>query len=81
MSAPNITHYELVNSSNVYSVGYDPDSEILQVQFLDKDKKGPGAIYRYSGVPFDVWHDFINAGSKGKYVWSHIRDRFPFVKV
>lgn len=73
--ALNFTYFELVVSSNVESIGYDPDAEVLQVTFLN------GSKYRYSGVPSEVWFDFTDAPSKGKFVWQRLRDKFPYTKV
>ena len=52
---------ERVSSSSIKSVGYDPDAEILEVEFL---KSG---IYHYFDVPSRIYEDLINAFSKGKY--------------
>ena len=34
-----------VNSSNLESVGYDPTTQTLEIEFLN------GGLYQYSGVP------------------------------
>jgi len=34
-----------VSSSNISAIGYDSDSEMLEVEFTN------GAVYSYSGVP------------------------------
>lgn len=56
-----------VSSSNVNSIGYDKDSSTLDVEF-----KG-GAVYRYSGVPEDVYIGLRNAPSKGSYLAKYIK--------
>ncbi|HEX8087765.1 MAG TPA: KTSC domain-containing protein [Blastocatellia bacterium] len=63
-----------VSSSNLASVGYDYDTQTLEIEF-----KG-GSIYRYPNVPESIYAGLMNAGSKGGYFNSHIKNR-PFRKV
>lgn len=64
-----------VSSSNVCSIGYDADNLILEVEFNN------GSVYQYSGVP-EYEHDGImGADSKGKYLNSNIKNRYPFSKM
>lgn len=75
-----------VSSSNVHSIAhYSPvakgDSQpILGVRFLDA-AKGAGAEYWYYGVPVGVWLAMLAAGSKGRYVWYSLRDRYRYRRV
>jgi hypothetical protein len=64
-----------VSSSNVASIGYDPDNMILEVEFLS------GGLYEYYNVPEFLFNDFINAPSKGQFFDQHIKKAsFPFSK-
>lgn len=63
---------QAVESSAISSVGYDPRSETLEVEFSS------GAVYDYFGVPPGVYRSFLQAPSKGRYVSRRIRDRYPF---
>lgn len=56
-----------VYSSNVASIGYGVDEEILEVEFHS------GAVYQYHDVPEDVWESFQTAPSKGRFVWTELR--------
>ena len=68
-----IKHIE-VDSKNIWSYGYDPDTETLEVQFRTKgDNPGPGAIYQYRNVPPTIWAYFQAAESKGKFFHENIR--------
>jgi hypothetical protein len=49
-----------VQSSNVASVGYDPESQQLEVTFKD------GATYVYSGIPVELYADLLAAPSVGR---------------
>lgn len=51
-----------VSSSNVSSIGYDPQSSILEIEFTS------GAIYRYFGVPEHLYKQFMVAASKGQFL-------------
>lgn len=55
----------LVNSSNIYAVGYD-DGE-MYVEFLD------GSVYRYDDVPLDIWKGMLLVNSKGSYLHWRIK--------
>jgi hypothetical protein len=60
-----------VVSSALANVAYDCLRSILQVTFRD------GSIYQYLDVPVHVFEDLLRADSKGAYLNSHIRRRFP----
>ena len=56
-----------VESSNLASVGYDPNSATLEVEFR---KSG---VYQYFGVPPEEYEGLMNAGSKGTYFDQRIK--------
>jgi hypothetical protein len=64
-----------VRSSNIRSVGYDPVSQTLEVEFHS------GSIYQYSGVPETIYQGFMCAASKGSYFHAHVKGRYPYTKV
>ena len=66
---------EAVTSSNLVSVGYDPESQVLEVEFKN------GTVYQYEGVPRFAYTDLIQAQSPGSYFNANIRPQYPFVKV
>ena len=61
-----------VESSNVCSIGYDPENGILEVQFWRTrpgrfdDGKEPGPIYRYASVSAAEYESLRTAESVGK---------------
>ena len=63
-----------VNSSNIHSVGYDKEEKILEIQFSS------GGIYFYKNVEFEVYMNFLRAGSKGQFFNDKIKENFPFEK-
>jgi hypothetical protein len=63
------------SSGNIRSVGYDVDRGILEVEFHS------GSIYQYSGVPEHEYKGLVSASSKGRYLNTHIKDRYTYIKV
>jgi hypothetical protein len=55
-----------VESSNIRAIGWI-SPETLEVEFLS------GAAYRYYYLPLNVYIEMLEASSKGKYFWQHIR--------
>lgn len=64
-----------VESSMLRSAGYDPEREILELEFNN------GRIYRYFGVPHEVLADLMAADSKGRYFLDEIDDLYPYLQV
>jgi len=59
-----------VNSSAIHSVGYDPETQRMRIEF----QQGHG--YDFCGVPVHVYEGLMNASSKGSYYNDYIRDRY-----
>lgn len=64
-----------VSSSHIASVGYDTNSQTLEIEFLS------GAIYQYFGVPENVYESFLNAGSKGSFFHQNIRNIYSYSRI
>jgi len=56
-----------VSSSNLASVGYDPNRGVLEVEFLS------GSVYQYFGVPESLYQGLMSASSHGSYFDAHIK--------
>lgn len=63
-----------VRSSNIGEIGYDEADNALEILFTD------GHVYLYTGVPKDVFLQFVSAPSKGKFFRENIRESFPYTK-
>jgi hypothetical protein len=63
-----------VQSSNVASVGYDPDTLTLEVEFTN------GMVYQYFDVPEVEYHNLISADSVGRYLSHNIRNSYRYSK-
>lgn len=65
---------EPVDSSAILSVGYDPDTETLEVEFAS------GGVYEYHGVPRKVFQELMAAPSKGQFLAKRIRGQYESSK-
>lgn len=59
---------EPVTSSNIKAVGYDPSTNVLEVEFSS------GTIYQYADVPAQVYKDLMEAESVGRYFAANVRN-------
>jgi hypothetical protein len=59
-----------VHSSNIRSVGYDPTTRLLEVEFHR------GSVYEYSDVPETVHQALMSASSKGSYLNTQVKPRY-----
>lgn len=62
---------QMVNSSNLRAVHFDPDTLILQVYFHARKGK-PEGIYRYTPVPQIAYKELLKAESVGQYFVNNI---------
>ena len=69
-----------VTSSNVSAFGYDDANRILYVEFLAKGNN-PASLYRYFDTEPEIYDQFFASPSKGKFVWTHLRDRYDYERV
>ena len=64
-----------VRSRDLALIGYDNASSILEVVFR------AGGVYRYKGVPENVYHGLMAAPSHGTFFQKHVKAQYSFVKV
>lgn len=64
-----------VVSSNVASVGYDPGTMTLEVEFLD------GSVYQYFDVPEGDYTALVGGGSVGGYLNSNIKGHYRYTRI
>lgn len=57
-------------SSSICETMYHPANKILEVIFHS------GHVYRYSGVPHEIFDQFVAAESAGKFYNSQIKGKF-----
>jgi hypothetical protein len=59
-----------VSSSNIASVGYDEEQQVLEIVFHD------GRVYHYLEVPPERVLSLLRAESKGRFLNSDIKPHF-----
>jgi len=64
-----------VTSTNVQSIGYDSENQILEVEFQN------GGVYQYAGVPSGEYDALMSADSKGSYLSRNIKGRYSCSKL
>ena len=64
-----------VDSSMLASVGYDPSTQTLEMEFTD------GAIWQYLNVPELEYTRLIGSSSLGSYARGLIIGQYPEVRV
>lgn len=64
-----------VTSSHVVSVGYDPNTLTLEVEF------NGNSVYQYFDVPETVHQELMQASSVGTYLHAQIYNNYRYVKV
>ena len=62
-------------SSMMASVGYDPSTRILEIEFTT------GAVYHYLDVPLELYNDLLEAPSHGRFFHSRIRRTFTHHRI
>lgn len=64
-----------VASSNIRSVGYDHQTQTMEVEFMN------GTIYQYYGVPENIYDQMMGEQSKGRFLNTYIRNQYPYSRV
>lgn len=64
-----------VRSSDLRSVGYDPDISLLEIEF------NRGGLYQYSNVLAMIYNGLMSASSHGKYFHRNIKDKYATTKL
>lgn len=58
---------QYVTSSNILSIGYDPDNMILEVEFTT------GAVYQYYDVSQSIYDGLMAADSHGTFLSAYVK--------
>lgn len=64
-----------VESSSIQSIGYDSDTETLEIEFLTS------GLYEYHDVPAYIYEELMSANSHGSYLNSNIKGTFSYSKI
>ena len=66
---------ERVDSSNLFTVGYDEVSKTLEIEFHTRK------VYRYYNVPPIVVRQLMDAASMGEFFNFYIKDTYRWLRV
>lgn len=64
-----------VESSDIVSIGYDPKSRVLEIEFKEN------RVYQYFDVEQRVYDLFLKADSYGEYFYAHINKHYRYERV
>jgi uncharacterized protein len=64
-----------VDSSNIESIGYDPQNQTLEIEFQN------GYVYQYFDVPETVYQNLMAAGSHGEYFSDYVKGFFRYARI
>lgn len=64
-----------VASSNIASIGFDAETETLEVEFKS------GLVYQYYNVPQFMHEQIVTASSVGAFFNANVRNAFACAKV
>lgn len=67
--------YQRVQSTAITSIRYNADARELDVAFTN------GKTYCYSNVPLQIYLEFVDVESKGRFFNERIKGRFAFTEV
>jgi len=56
-----------VSSSNLKSVGYEPSTNTLEIEFLNS------GLYQYFNVPNRIYTGLMAASSHGSYFYQYVK--------
>ena len=64
-----------VISSNLLSVGYDADSQTLEIEFKSR------SVYQYNNVPSEVYEALMAASSHGVFFNREVKDLYNTYRI
>lgn len=64
-----------VTSSQIKSIGYDPATNTLEVEFTN------GSVYQYADVPAETHRALMGAESIGRYFQKNVKSKFKFQRM
>lgn len=65
-----------VNSSNIKTVAYDPETKTMEIAF-----HGNSGTYSYADVPKETYDTLLAAESPGKHFHASVKGKFKHTKL
>jgi len=63
-----------VKSSTIRSIGYNYDSQTLEIEF------NSGGVYQYYNVPESVYNALMSSQSHGSFFHQYIKNKYNWAK-
>lgn len=71
-----------VNSSQIQSIGHDPATKTLEVEFKNhKEPEKQGSVYHYEDVTAEQFEALRGAESVGSHFYKSIKGKFKYRKI
>lgn len=73
-----------VDSSQMAEIGYDADAQQALIRFHSKTEGKPGSLYRYNNVSPEMFDEFANSESKGRWFGQNLKnavEKHPYTRV
>jgi hypothetical protein len=64
-----------VTSTSIISIGYDPDTKTLELEFVN------GNTYQYFDLPRSIYEALLAADSKGAFVNTQVKDHYRYRQI
>ncbi len=64
-----------VSSSYISSIGYDPESKTLEIEFHSR------GVFQYFNVTESIYSALMSASSHGSYFHRYIKDPYQWTKI
>ena len=65
----------IVSSSSIVSVGYEAETETLEMEFVG------GSVYQYFDVPRAAYEALMASDSLGRFVNTKVKEHYRYLRV
>ena len=75
---------QTVESSQIFAIGHDAETNTLAIRFRDRTDLGPTSLYHYSNFSAEDFEAFKNAESIGRHFGAFIKpfdQKYPFKQI
>lgn len=69
------------SKTGMCGIGYDPEEQILEIEFKSRKEGEPGTLYHYREFSQEAYDAFVAAESKGSHFIKHVKPKYNCTKV
>lgn len=70
-----------ISSKVLSSIGYNSETKELEVEFLTRKSEDNRRVYRYAGVPAEIYEKLMAAESKGSFFLTYVRPNYECKRI